>query len=395
MSLTSLLRPSVNNQLYWGRYEYLNKNPKPDTNFLDIQLQHLSAIQRSSQRYQDVAMFLNRALGTMPEEEHAKFETTMDERIEGAVIQFLNAALWGSSLNPARAAKEGSLSGNWKSAADDTIVQLRRTLQRLRVSPSGGITKAMLQTFSNQIRGTQRLSNAEYTQEKAQYAEQLAVQLLSKDKTLTAIQTGQFVDAAGQQIIEDALVFKDIKQKLGNGLFAVTITSKQDKSKISASVRTVADFVKLSKKYSKDYTISLTDDLYAALQEARAFAVQVKSGMNVQPILNEKATTRNALTLGSIDVSEVLNDLYELRSWLSSDSDQHSETVSLWANYDLSRNIAHTSLNFNELYFTEDGFITAAEWMFKHNRILAFHPGIFAIGADFYTRSRPYRFIAT
>ena len=42
------------------------------------------------------------------------------------------------------------------------------------------------------------------------------------------------------------------------------------------------------------------------------------------------------------------------------------------SNYCLSLSIAKTKLIDNDIYYTKDGFILAADWMKKYNKMLAF-----------------------
>ena len=144
----------------------------------------------------------------------------------------------------------------------------------------------------------------EYQQTKADYAEKLAVDALNRNEGWKAIQTGNFVDKMGQQLIEDVMTFsKDsVNIPFAGGRLNYKIKNKIDSSISSASAGNLEDFFTQVEKLNANYTITLSDELYGALQQASILNTQVKSGMNKQPILTRAA--RNAITLEECGFSD-------------------------------------------------------------------------------------------
>ena len=122
--------------------------------------------------------------------------------------------------------------------------------------------------------------------------------------------------------------------------------------------------------------IGIDDELADTLDKISSLRVQVKSGIN-QSILN--TNYRNAIRLSEFSDSKLnlLMDLYYLdqkQNFLYFyKNSKNSETLTSYANYLLSVNIAKTSLTQNNnIYFTEHGFETAYDWMKNRNVYLKF-----------------------
>ena len=172
------------------------------------------------------------------------------------------------------------------------------------------------------------------------------------------------------------------------------IKNKIDSSISTASAGSLNDFFKQIEKLNANYTITLSDELYGALQQASILNTQVKSGMNGQPILTRAA--RNAITLEECGFSDFgLWRLYTQQDsykYFKLDRNQDSKQLNAIANYYLSKSIGKTNLAKNQLYYTELGFTTASRWMEVNKYMLKFFPAINSMALNMLTLSRQYRF---
>ena len=133
--------------------------------------------------------------------------------------------------------------------------------------------------------------------------------MVEKTPNLRGLQTGFFLDWAGDALIEDVMAFnkKNLNQALStsNGVkLQMTIAQVGKRAQgQTVEIHSVNDLFQQIEKINKSdgqYQIYLSDPLYAALRTAAAFNAQVKSGVN-QPILTNAA--RNSMTLATAGLS--------------------------------------------------------------------------------------------
>jgi hypothetical protein len=241
---------------------------------------------------------------------------------------------------------------------------------------------------------TNKKAFIEYVQNKAEYAEELAVQALNKNKNWISIRSGNFVDSFGKQLIEDVITFskKDNSFTDNNGnLLNLSLNIIGEENNKVINVSSVEELIKELEGLSGKYTVQLSDELYDALKEISVLNTQVKSGIN-QSLFN-KNMERNKITLGQIGFnSSPLWELFTLKNpnpYFKKSG--NSKDLSLLTNYYLSKSINMTVLSKNELYYTKDGFVTAAEWMAKNNKVLKFNPDILKMSINMLTLNRGYK----
>ena len=146
-----------------------------------------------------------------------------------------------------------------------------------------------------------------------------------------------------------------------------------------------------------DIGIAIDDEMADTLDTISSLKIQVKSGIN-QSILN--SNYRNAISLGVFNDMKLslLQDLYSIDQkngfTYFYKTPKGSETLTAYANYLLSVNIAKTSvIQSNDIYFTENGFETIYDWMKKKNVYLRFQHNI-KVNAQLLSQNRRYGFNA-
>ncbi len=394
-----LIKQNGRQHSFWGKYAYLNQWDQAnlgDSVLFRLQLVHLKNLEQSANKQYNAASEFIKLSSQLLQLEEQEMDKQIGESIYSRILQLMNSAFTSSKLNPLK-----NKDGDWATREeknqniDNLMLEVRSILEKIK--PGEGIDQAIVQSLEDVFahRGVKGKMK-EYQQTKADYAEKLAVDALNRNEGWKAIQTGNFVDKMGQQLIEDVMAFsKDtVNIPFAGGRLNYKIKNKIDSSISSASAGNLEDFFTQVEKLNANYTITLSDELYSALQQASILNTQVKSGMDKQPILTR--ATRNAITLEECGFSDFgLWRLYTQQDsykYFKLDRNQDSKQLNAIANYYLSKSIGKTNLAKNQLYYTELGFTTASRWMEVNKQMLKFFPAINSMALNMLTLSRQYRF---
>ena len=394
-----LIKQNGRQHSFWGKYAYLNQWDQAnlsDSVLFRLQLVHLKNLEQSANKQYNAASEFIKLSSQLLQLEEQEMDKQIGESIYSRILQLMNSAFTSSKLNPLK-----NKDGDWATREeknqniDHLMLEVRSILEKIK--PGEGIDQAIVQSLEDVFahRGVKGKMK-EYQQTKADYAEKLAVDALNRNEGWKAIQTGNFVDKMGQQLIEDVMAFsKDsVNIPFAGGKLNYKIKNKIDSSSSSASAGNLEDFFTQVEKLNANYTITLSDELYSALQQASILNTQVKSGMDKQPILTR--ATRNAITLEECGFSDFgLWRLYTQQDsykYFKLDKNQDSKQLNAIANYYLSKSIGKTNLAKNQLYYTELGFTTASRWMEVNKYMLKFFPAINSMALNMLTLSRQYRF---
>lgn len=394
-----LIKQNGRQHSFWGKYAYLNQWDQAnlsDSVLFRLQLVHLKNLEQSANKQYNAASEFIKLSSQLLQLEEQEMDKQIGESIYSRILQLMNSAFTSSKLNPLK-----NKDGDWATREeknqniDNLMLEVQSILEKIK--PGEGIDQAIVQSLEDVFahRGVKGKMK-EYQQTKADYAEKLAVDALNRNEGWKAIQTGNFVDKMGQQLIEDVMTFsKDsVNIPFAGGRLNYKIKNKIDSSISSASAGNLEDFFTQIEKLNANYTITLSDELYGALQQASILNTQVKSGMDKQPILTR--ATRNAITLEECGFSDFgLWRLYTQQDsykYFKLDRNQDSKQLNAIANYYLSKSIGKTNLAKNQLYYTELGFTTASRWMEVNKQMLKFFPAINSMALNMLTLSRQYRF---
>lgn len=394
-----LIKQNGRQHSFWGKYAYLNQWDQAnlsDSVLFRLQLVHLKNLEQSANKQYNAASEFIKLSSQLLQLEEQEMDKQIGESIYSRILQLMNSAFTSSKLNPLK-----NKDGDWATREeknqniDNLMLEVQSILEKIK--PGEGIDQAIVQSLEDVFahRGVKGKMK-EYQQTKADYAEKLAVDALNRNEGWKAIQTGNFVDKMGQQLIEDVMTFsKDsVNIPFAGGRLNYKIKNKIDSSISSASAGNLEDFFTQVEKLNANYTITLSDELYGALQQASILNTQVKSGMDKQPILTR--ATRNAITLEECGFSDFgLWRLYTQQDsykYFKLDRNQDSKQLNAIANYYLSKSIGKTNLAKNQLYYTELGFTTASRWMEVNKQMLKFFPAINSMALNMLTLSRQYRF---
>ena len=394
-----LIKQNGRQHSFWGKYAYLNQWDQAnlsDSVLFRLQLVHLKNLEQSANKQYNAASEFIKLSSQLLQLEEQEMDKQIGESIYSRILQLMNSAFISSNLNPLK-----NKDGDWATREeknqniDNLMLEVQSILEKIK--PGEGIDQAIVQSLEDVFahRGVKGKMK-EYQQTKADYAEKLAVDALNRNEGWKAIQTGNFVDKMGQQLIEDVMAFsKDsVNIPFAGGRLNYKIKNKIDSSISSASAGNLEDFFTQVEKLNANYTITLSDELYGALQQASILNTQVKSGMDKQPILTR--ATRNAITLEECGFSDFgLWRLYTQQDsykYFKLDRNQDSKQLNAIANYYLSKSIGKTNLAKNQLYYTELGFTTASRWMEVNKQMLKFFPAINSMALNMLTLSRQYRF---
>ena len=394
-----LIKQNGRQHSFWGKYAYLNQWDQAnlsDSVLFRLQLVHLKNLEQSANKQYNAASEFIKLSSQLLQLEEQEMDKQIGESIYSRILQLMNSAFTSSKLNPLK-----NKDGDWATREeknqniDNLMLEVQSILEKIK--PGEGIDQAIVQSLEDVFahRGVKGKMK-EYQQTKADYAEKLAVDALNRNEGWKAIQTGNFVDKMGQQLIEDVMAFsKDsVNIPFAGGSLNYKIKNKIDSSISTASAGSLNDFFTQVEKLNANYTITLSNKLYGALQQASILNTQVKSGMNGQPILTRAA--RNAITLEECGFSDFgLWRLYTQQDsykYFKLDRNQDSKQLNAIANYYLSKSIGKTNLAKNQLYYTELGFTTASRWMEVNKQMSKFFPAINSMALNMLTLPRQYRF---
>ena len=394
---------SIQEYAFWGKYKLLNSLPSqsgPNMNelYFKLQIQSLQVLENnnSSVKYSATNKFL-----TSLNEQKAKVENINGEIIEMTENEMVSRIMQIFNLGFASTGEEspiyrrihGSAGGGWKAEsqaqATKLIKEITELLSALNISqPLSTSIVNMLETRFNNY-GSQ--SSYEYMHEKAAMAEELLTDLLTSrgGRTLT---TGSWL-SSGKQLIEDNITF------LTNIIFGssgvVTVTTSEGQSEFQ--IKSLDELFTLAESLTGNYKISIPDDMYEMIQASDNLMSQVKSGRNNQHILNVSNTGgRNTISIGEVvDYFSpiALWDLYTQPDTSQFFGGGSSLDLDGYANLALSKGIALTNLNKNQLYLTEKGVSTASQWMLLTRQMLKFKTNASQLNNNFMSEKRPYYFV--
>lgn len=384
-----LIKPKYQAKAFWGRkYIILNDNDLEDSALWRLQLTHMKIAEGNSnnKRYKNAEEFLYKASNYNQNE----LLDMSSSKIYSRIISLINSGLWSSENNPISSSKG---SANYYEERDRKVNEIMEEMTQILtvLDVSKGLKKDILDKLEERI-STMKGSRQEYVQIKADWAEELAAIMFNQDPALSAIKTGNIIDAAGQQLIEDvmAVFSKDLKVPFKGG--ALSVKLEREGIKQNKSVKNLQEFFDLVNK-SQGFTIRISDPLYDVLKEQVAIMGQVKSGQD-QPILT--TAKRNAIALSETEFSNYeLWQLYTVETpnrWFKPTTEQESKTLEATTNFFLSKAIAQTNIYRNQVYFTKDGIVSASRWMELNHYLLKFHPGLTKMGPNFLNKINQYRF---
>lgn len=384
-----LIKPKYQAKAFWGRkYIILNDNDLEDSALWRLQLTHMKIAEGNSnnKRYKNAEEFLYKANNYNQNE----LLDMSSSKIYSRIISLINSGLWSSENNPISSSKG---SANYYEERDRKVNEIMEEMTQILtvLDVSKGLKKDILDKLEERI-STMKGSRQEYVQIKADWAEELAAIMFNQDPSLSAIKTGNIIDAAGQQLIEDvmAVFSKDLKIPFEGG--ALNIKLEKEGVKQNKSVKNLQEFFDLVNK-SQGFTIRISDPLYDVLKKQAAIMGQVKSGQD-QPILT--TAKRNAIALSETEFSNYeLWQLYTVETpnrWFKPTTEQESKTLEATTNFFLSKAIAQTNIYRNQVYFTKDGIVSASRWMELNHYLLKFHPGLTKMGPNFLNKINQYRF---
>lgn len=290
----------------------------------------------------------------------------------------------------------------------DRVGQLKQLLQTVNVNVP--IPDVVIQALSQNVVLTKSTGLYSYRAEKSKLFEEIAAAYFSGSGLGAGITTGSWgkISDSNRQLVTDVYAFlhKDGVPSMKGKYTPYQKTGywKADMARASGglgvSVSSDLDtFIKEMERLNgqANIGIGIDDELADTLDAVSSLRVQVKSGIN-QSILN--ANYRNAIQLSEFADFKLnlLMDLYyqdQKQGFLYFyKNPKDSETLTAYANYLLSINIAKTSLTqSNDIYFTEHGFETVYDWMKNRNVYLRFQHSV-KMNAQLLSQNRRYGFNA-
>lgn len=396
-----LLIDSVQDTAFWGtRYEDLEtQQPITGKALFDIQI---AGLQEQEKDYTIANMFIQQANTELTEEGKA------ENYIYGRLIQLLNSPYFNATTSIRKDASGNILQTATKTSekdseaiaanADAVLQEVRGLLQQIDVK--NAIPADLVDRLQAQLERAKlgQKPTYDYMKWKGDLAEKLVVEFLNKNPAFLTYQTGAVYGPDGRQLLQDTMTFDAKLDYAISGNFALVPKGVSQKARqdLMKPVESLTQMVEMIEKAGKEgLSLYLDDELYDTLLQASLMNTQAKSGSG-QAILNytqgKRGAGRNAISLDDIEFDqERIWELYERAAepFFKPTGEQHSVTVSELANYLLSEAIADTNIKGNELYFTDEGFMTASKWMQIHNMMLEFNPAITALPEDI---STPYAY---
>lgn len=394
------LRKGQRGEEFWGRYNALDSTVIPTESFLKLQVEGLKALEQTK-NYEEVNKFLQQAQNNLSQE-NAQVEELVANEVYSRIIELINSGLTGSAINPYQVVKKnGGQAYKGNAEVEGEISKIINELSQLltQVKVNEGTAQQIIDSVQNRLNSFEWGPTPQsYIKEKADLIEMLMVDKMNQNEGFRAIVTGSWTNQ-GMQLIEDMFAFaKGQEYTVFDGdLAKMKFTIKTDGNFETRTAQSAGDLLdQMDALNGTNASISLSDELYDALQKAAVIAGQAKSGMAGQAILNKNQ--RNAISLADVNFDpKLLWDLYQVdmqekTQYFKEYGQQNSADLAVLANYALSKNIAKTAINRNQLYLTAEGFVTASQWMERNGQYLVFMPAVRQVGGDFMSRSRPYFF---
>ena len=265
----------------------------------------------------------------------------------------------------------------------DKVIQLEQALNQINVNlkiPEKIID--VLGTASN-------ISLEGYKQEKANFFEEIVTAFIVGNKFGKAVTTGSWTSyESGKQLVTDVYAFLQGNTAKIKGKYVAYDKEKnkitQGKSKRNTMATVVEDeeleqFISIMNTLTGKASISIgiQDELEKCLNTLSSLRISVKSGVK-QSILNDnEINTIQLSVLKPGNKLKLLENLYNKTNGKIFIPEAKSSTLNGYANYLLSKNIAKTTLRKdNDIYFTENGFETAENWMRRRGAYLKFKKNI-------------------
>lgn len=394
------LRKGQRGEEFWGKYNALDSTVIPTESLLKLQVEGLKALEQTKD-YSEVNKFLQQAQSNMAQED-AQLETLVANEVYSRIIELINSGLTGSTINPYQVVKKrGGNAYRGDSEVQGEISKIIAELSQLlsQVNTNEGTAQKIVDSVQHRLESFKWGPTPQsYIKEKADLIEMLMVDKMNQNPGFRAVVTGSWTNQ-GMQLIEDMFAFMKGQEytvfsgDLAKMKFTVKIDGRTEERTASSAGNLLDQLDALN---GTNASVSLSDELYDALQKASAIAGQAKSGLAGQAILNKNK--RNAISLAEINFDpKLLWDLYQAdmqdkTQYFKDYGKQNSTDLSTLANYALSKNIAKTAISRNQLYLTAEGFVTASQWMEHNGQYLVFTPAVRQVGSDFMSAVRPYFF---
>lgn len=238
-----LIKAKGNRKYFYGDFQDLNNVEIPtEGEMLRIQLNNLRDLENSkSAKYQYANDFLLKANTRLKGMENLEDEVTNE--LYARIIQLLNTGLWANTeQNPTRRQAMGKINKDQKlEEIDKIMLEVRQVLEKINVNE--GISQNIISSLDKRLRKQSGADNKTYTNLKSDQAEQLMVAALNKNEGWQAIQTGNFVDALGQQLIEDVMTFQKGNSYLGKGL-SFKVVNRNSKQSVNLHASSVEELLK-------------------------------------------------------------------------------------------------------------------------------------------------------
>lgn len=352
---------------------------------------------------QDLKTTINQIVKNLPkdvasfqQDEASVTEESIGKNVYSRTIEILNALLLGkpgtseTTYSKFRAAKfDKNTMGDYK----EFVAEINSLYQELssyyekgyidkrslllfkaragRFIQGNSSSRGLAESFHDYIgRGATRKAYEELKYRESEYLLDEMINNLFKG-IFGSINSGAFQSAAGQ-LIEDAFIYQ--KSAFGETQFAnggILTFSTTGKKSATYTATTWEEFERKVKELNnKKISITLDDEAYDLLKRSKALSVQVKSHRGgPDSIINQNE--RFTITGKEIQLEQMLLvDLINRYNPVSLDHKADDTNLAVVANWYLSRNIIKTKLIENDLYFTEEGLETAAEWMDRKRKML-------------------------
>lgn len=379
---------------FYGKYKYLNSIYTPSNSVL-LQYQ-IKSLQRATMQQDSGLYKANEYLKHLNPVSYSndKIEALSVSQIGARILEILNSSFFTSSssikskyLTEMRNGKRDYQNGGkaaMQQEIEKQIQELDMLLKMINYPNAQSVKDNFRRSMNSRSKNKTGFTN--YVQYKAQEAEELMMYLLSQDSDFIGVVTGSLYNA-GAQLIEDGMLF-DKKTFQANNFISYTI----DTDKEVKTANSLQDFFnQINRLNAKNHSIHLDNEMYAKLQQLSVLKAQAKSSFSIQELINN-TVNRSAIALKDTTPIKVLQDLYYLYTLPQHPlkDNTFSKSLEAYANYSLSRSILQTSLLKNDIYFTRDGFISAADWMEKYKYMLKFKPGVRTMDNKFYAQLRKY-----
>lgn len=250
------------------------------------------------------------------------------------------------------------------------------------------VNKPLPSTMRKVLEGNTDISIKKYTQEKADFFEEIITEYINNlkvkgdKKGYIAITTGKQhefnLEESNPQLITDIFVFLNDPQERIKGVAIPFSPRKEIKKENGVVINSdIPSFIDQLNKMtgSSGLRVAIDNELETCMNEFSRLKIQVKSGIN-QSILN-RSMTRNSIKLETFGDRKLnlLSEVYNLDSvknypYFLKEASSSSKILTAYSNYLLSVNIAKTSvIEKNDVYVTEKGFETGLDYLNRNDKM--------------------------